>query len=48
MNREVLTTIADYTGALLITVGIGLCFGLGAALIAGGVLTLAFSYLVAL
>lgn len=40
-----ITTIIEATGAILIAVGIGLCFGLGAALIAGGVLLLAGSYL---
>lgn len=41
------TTVMDIAGALAISVGIGLLAGFGAALIAAGVLTLAFSYLVA-
>ena len=40
-----ITTIIEATGALLITIGIGLCFGLGAALIVGGALLIAGSYL---
>lgn len=41
------TTTMDVLGALSISAGIGLLAGFGAALIAAGVLTLAFSYLVA-
>ena len=40
-----ITTITETVGALLIAVGIGICFGLGAALIVGGALILAGSYL---
>lgn len=47
MLNDILTTIAEVTGAVLITLGIGLIFGLGAALIAAGVFTIAGSYLVA-
>ena len=35
----------EIAGATMITSGIGLCFGLGAALISGGTLILAGSYL---
>lgn len=42
-----ITTAMDIFGALAISIGIGLLAGFGAALIAAGVLTLAFSYLVA-
>ena len=41
----IITTIVEISGATLVAVGIGLCFGLGAALIAGGILILAGSYL---
>jgi hypothetical protein len=41
----IITTIVEISGATLIAVGIGLCFGLGAALITGGILILAGSYL---
>ena len=47
MLIEILTTIAEITGAVLITLGIGLILGSGAALIAAGVFTIAGSYLVA-
>lgn len=47
MLNEILTTIAEITGALLISFGIAMCFGTGAALIAAGVFTIAGSYLVA-
>ncbi|MEI6565960.1 MAG: hypothetical protein WCR20_04760 [Verrucomicrobiota bacterium] len=47
MNIEILTTITEITGALLITAGIVLLLGVGAALIAAGVFTIAGSYLVA-
>ena len=40
-----ITTITVTVGALLIAVGVGICFGLGAALIVGGALILAGSYL---
>jgi len=40
-----ITTITETVGALLIAVGVGICFGLGAALIVGGALILAGSYL---
>jgi hypothetical protein len=40
-----ITTITETVGALLIAVGIGICFGIGAALITGGALILAGSYL---
>ena len=41
----IITTIVEISGATLIAVGIEICFGLGAALIAGGILILAGSYL---
>lgn len=47
MLLDLLTTIAEITGALLITVGIAMCLGTGVALIAAGVFTIAGSYLVA-
>ena len=40
-----ITTITETVGALLIAIGVGICFGLGAALIVGGELILAGSYL---
>lgn len=40
-----ITTIIEAVGALSIAIGIGLCFGFGAALIAGGALLIAGSYL---
>jgi hypothetical protein len=40
-----ITTITETVGALLIAVGVGICFGVGAALITGGVLILLGSYL---
>lgn len=43
--RQWLTTVIELCGATSITVGVGLCFGLGVALIVGGVLALVFSYL---
>lgn len=40
-----ITTIIELVGAILIAVGVGICFGLGAGLIAAGILILAGSYL---
>jgi len=40
-----ITTITETVGALLIAVGVGICFGVGAALITGGALILLGSYL---
>lgn len=40
-----ITTITETVGALLIAVGVGICFGIGAALITGGALILLGSYL---
>lgn len=40
-----ITTVIELVGAILIAVGVGLCFGLGAGLIAAGILILAGSYL---
>ena len=45
MNIDILTTVTEITGALLITAGIALLLGVGAALIAAGVFTIAGSYL---
>lgn len=39
-----ITTIIEILGAVCISTGVGLCFGLGAALIAAGVLLLVGSY----
>ena len=47
MNIDILTTVTEISGALLITAGIVLLLGVGAALIAAGVFTIAGSYLVA-
>lgn len=47
LNRDKVTTLADILGAILISTGIGIIAGLGAALIVSGILILAFSYLVA-
>lgn len=47
LNKDRVTTLADLLGATLISVGIGLLAGIGAALIAAGVLILVGSYLVA-
>ena len=41
----IITTIIETVGALLIAIGVGLCFGLGAGLIAGGALAIAGSFL---
>lgn len=46
-SREHVTTLADIIGALLIVCGVDLLANTGAAFITAGVLTLAFSYLVA-
>jgi hypothetical protein len=40
-----ITTTIEVLGAISISVGVGFCFGLGAALIAAGVLLLVGSYL---
>ena len=41
---SIITTTIEILGAIMIAAGIGLCFGWGAALIAGGTLILAGSY----
>lgn len=41
----IISTIIEIAGALLISIGIGICFGIGAGLIAGGVLAIAGSFL---
>lgn len=41
----IITTVIETIGALLIATGVGLCFGLGAGLIAAGVLAIAGSFL---
>lgn len=41
----IITTIIETVGAILISVGIGICFGIGAGLIAAGILTIAGSFL---
>jgi len=43
--RQWLTTAIEICGAASITIGVGLCFGLGISLIVGGILALVFSYL---
>lgn len=40
-----ITTAIEVIGASLISVGVGICFGLGAALIVGGILIIAGSVL---
>lgn len=42
--REIITTSAEVSGAVLIAVGIGIILGLGAALIAAGILAIAGAY----
>ena len=39
-----ISTIIEIAGAISIAIGIGICFGLGAGLIATGVLAIAGSY----
>ena len=41
----IITTTIEILGACMIAAGIGICFGIGAALIAGGTLILTGSYL---
>ena len=43
--REYITTLGEVIGATSLSVGVGLCFGLGAGLIAAGVLILTGSIL---
>jgi hypothetical protein len=43
--REQITTATEFIGASMISVGLGVIFGLGAALIAGGILILVGSIL---
>ena len=43
---DISTTVAEIVGALLISAGVFVCFGIGFALIVAGVLTIAGSYLV--
>jgi len=40
-----ITTFIEVAGAILISTGIGICFGTGAALIAGGILMITGSVL---
>ena len=40
-----ISTIIEIAGALSIAVGVGICFGLGAALITAGILAIAGSFL---
>ena len=42
---DIITTAVDIAGASLLAVGIGICFGVGAALIAGGILAITASTL---
>jgi hypothetical protein len=41
----IITTVIEVIGALLVSTGIGMCFGLGAGLIAAGVLVITGSFL---
>jgi hypothetical protein len=43
--RDQITTITELIGATMISVGLGVIFGLGAALIAGGILVVVGSIL---
>lgn len=43
---EIITTLAQVVGASMIAIGIGVVFGTGAALIAGGILVITGSILV--
>jgi hypothetical protein len=43
--RDQITTIIELIGATMISVGLGIIFGIGAALIAGGVLVVVGSFL---
>lgn len=45
LMREKVTTLAEIVGASLIAAGVGVIFGLGAALIISGLLIIAGSYL---
>lgn len=44
--REKISTASEIIGASSVTVGIGIIFGAGAACVVGGILLIAFSYLV--
>ena len=43
--RDYITTITELIGATMISVGLGVIFGVGAALIAGGILVVVGSIL---
>lgn len=43
-----ITTIVEIIGAVAISVGVGICFGLGAGLIVSGILAIAGSYFASL
>ena len=43
--RDQITTITELAGAAMISVGLGIIFGVGAALIAGGILVVIGSVL---
>jgi len=43
--RDQITTIAELIGATMISVGLGVMFGVGAALVTGGILILVGSIL---
>ena len=43
--RDRITTITELIGATMISVGLGIVFGIGAALIAGGILAIVGSAL---
>jgi hypothetical protein len=44
--REIITTLAQVAGASMVAIGVGVILGLGAALIAGGILVIVGSILV--
>ena len=43
--RDYITTITEVLGAAMISIGLGTIFGIGAALISGGILAIAGSVL---
>lgn len=45
ITRDQITDVVEIVGAILITCGIGINFGLSAALITGGIFCLTFGYL---
>jgi len=43
--RDQITTITELIGATMISIGLGIIFGVGAALVAGGILVVIGSFL---